>query len=53
MVNRGVQIEEWKDKWTDKHLKIPRVLHNIGPLGPLPKKYEQYSEQIHSIHYQY
>ena len=54
MVNGGgyEQKNERTNGRTDI-LKFPCVLHNIGPLGPLPKKYEQYSKQIPSIHYQY
>ena len=39
MVYRGEgRTEGRKDGRKDGHLKIPRVLQDISPLGPLPKK---------------
>ena len=37
----GGGTDRWTDVQTDRHLEIhPRVLQDIGPLGPLPKKGE-------------
>ena len=44
LFNGNLRLEKllgggWMDGWTDRRMEIhPCVLHDMGPLGPLPKK---------------